>query len=103
MWGSAERFLATGFGYCAIVGRAIVGWCTAEYTSRRACGIGIETIPEYQNQGVATALGAAFVVACAGAGVVPYWDSWTSNLPSVRVAEKLGFRKAQEYEILVIR
>jgi RimJ/RimL family protein N-acetyltransferase len=103
MWGDTRRFLAAGFGYCAIIGRAIVGWCTAEDVSLRSCGIGIETISAYQNLGIATTVGAAFVEACARARIVPYWDSWASNLPSIHVAEKLGFRKVQEYQVLFIR
>jgi len=31
------------------------------------------------------------------------WDSWKSNFPSVRVAEKLGFQPVQEYRVLFIQ
>ena len=29
----------------------------------------------------------------------PYWDAWTTNLPSVTVAERLGFQKVETYPI----
>jgi hypothetical protein len=41
-----------------------------------------------------------FAVHCAERGVTPHWDCWTSNLPSVAIAEKLGFHKVETYPIL---
>lgn len=102
MWGDAGRFLEAGFGYCAIEGRTLVGWCTAEHVSQRSCGIGIETIETHQNRGIATALATAMLQACARADISPHWDSWKSNLPSVRVAGKLGFDPVQDYQVLFI-
>jgi GNAT superfamily N-acetyltransferase len=96
MWPSLERFYEYGFGAAALLKDEIICWCTAEYVSKGACGIGIETLRAYQNKGVATATAAHFVDHCLRRNINPYWECWRDNIGSVRVAEKVGFEKIQE-------
>jgi len=100
-WPSMADFRRAGFGFCAHDAGSIVCWCTAEYVSDGRCGIGIETIPPFRSRGLATLTASAFVEHCAAHGITPYWDSWSSNAPSVAVAEKVGFRKIETYSIFV--
>jgi hypothetical protein len=65
MWGTVDAFIKNGFGYCAVNGKRLISWCTAELVSKNHCGIGIETIEEDQKKGVGTALAANFVKECA--------------------------------------
>lgn len=102
MWGSIEGFIKNGFGYCAAHGRKLISWCTAELVSRNHCGIGIETIEEQQRKGVGAVLAANFLKECATRNLEPYWDSWTRNLGSVKIAEKVGFYKVEEYDVLIV-
>jgi RimJ/RimL family protein N-acetyltransferase len=101
-WGSTARFLERGFGCCAIADERVAGWCTAEYVSRHSCGIGIETVEEFQNQGIATAMASSFVDKCKLLNLMPHWDSWKNNIPSIRVAEKQGFQKVVDYKVVLI-
>lgn len=103
MWGSLEKFYKDGFGYCAIKDQNIVSWCTAEYKSQKYCGIGIETIEDYQKQGIATITAYHLLKKCLHLNLIPHWDCWKSNIPSVKVAEKNGFKKLTDYNILFIR
>lgn len=103
MWGSPQRFLQDGFGFCAVQKNVIAGWCTAEYRSQNACGVGIETVEAYQKQGIATAMAAEMVKKCRQVDVTPHWDSWKRNTPSVRVAEKCGFEKIRDYDVVFVR
>lgn len=103
MWGLPQHFLQDGFGVCAVKDRVIAGWCTAEYRSRNACGIGIETVEAHQKQGIATAMAAEMVEKCRQVDVTPHWDSWRRNTPSVRVAEKCGFEKVHDYDVVFVR
>jgi RimJ/RimL family protein N-acetyltransferase len=97
-WPSLQQFYDKGFGVTLLLGEEeIVCWCTAEYVSAGRCGIGIETDEAYQNRGFATLTAAAFVEDCLARQVAPHWDSWTTNVPSLAVAEKVGFRMVQEY------
>lgn len=102
MWKLEKKFLKNGFGYCALEGENIVAWCTAEYVSRGACGIGIETLEDYQKRGIATELCLNFVNKCRKLNITPYWDCWTRNIPSVRVAEKAGFERVSDYKIVFV-
>lgn len=100
MWPGAReaalsRFLANGFGSAAVVGQRIVCWCTAEYVSAERCGTGIETEADYRRQGIATATAAHFVAAALQRGLTPYWECDSENLPSVRIATRLGFQEEE--------
>lgn len=103
MWGSLENFFQSGFGYCAIKDQKIVTWCTAEYKSGNFCGIGIETLADYQKQGIATTTVEHFLSRCLQLKIIPHWDCWKNNLPSTRVAEKNGFERLIEYKILFLQ
>jgi len=102
MWGTVDMFIKNGFGYCAVNDKRLISWCTAELVSKNHCGIGIETIEEEQKKSVGTALTANFVKECAKRNLIPHWDTWTRNLPSVKIAEKVGFYKTEEYEVLIV-
>jgi len=95
MWSSPQAYRAR-FGSVARVGDTIVYWCTAEYVSERMCGIGIETIENYQNQGIASATAAHFINECLRRQVTPHWECDQQNIGSKRVAEKVGFDLLQE-------
>lgn len=102
-WPSISQFLETGFGYCALhADDGVLCWCTAEYVSPGMCGVGIETIEAYQGQGIATATAHAFMNHAAEQDMTVFWDSWLGNLPSIRVAEKLGLRKVADYSVKLI-
>jgi RimJ/RimL family protein N-acetyltransferase len=66
--------------------------------SEGKCGIGIETVEEHQGKGFATAVAAEFVRHALALGFKPHWDCWANNLPSIRVAEKVGFEDAHDYK-----
>lgn len=91
MWPSVERFNEKGFGIAALSGDTIVCRCTAEYVSRRICGIGIETVESREKQGIAAAVTARFVDYCLKRSIIPCWECNSDNVASVRVAEKTGF------------
>lgn len=103
MWGTPENFLSGGFGFCAVEDNAIAAWCTGEYFSKNWCGIGVETYEGYQQKGLATALTIRILKHCKEEGKVPHWDCWKNNLPSVKTAEKTGFEKLADYDIVFLR
>ncbi|MFX1534010.1 MAG: GNAT family N-acetyltransferase [Promethearchaeota archaeon] len=98
-WGSRDDFFNKAFGFCLIHGDEVVGWCTAEYISKNKCGIGIETFQKYQRRGFATLTAAATVEHALSKNLIPHWDSWATNIGSIKVAEKVGFEKVEDYTI----
>lgn len=103
MWGSSERFLTNAFGYCAIKDGSIAAWCTSEYLSKSSCGIGVETYEPYQRNGVAKAMASKMLNYCKAVGKTPYWDCWKNNTASAKTAERAGFEKLADYEIVFLR
>jgi RimJ/RimL family protein N-acetyltransferase len=101
MWPSIERFLEHGWGVAAVHrNETAVCWVTAEYVSARQCAVGIETSPEFRQQGIATAAAARFVAESLQRGVQVGWECEADNPPSVRLAEKLGFTLVERYDFL---
>ena len=99
MWPSIDRFIDHGFGFSLVTSGKVVSWCTSEYVSKDRCGIGIETLREYQNRGLATIAASAFVEHSLQRGIKPHWECDVENLVSRRVAEKIGFMKELDYPI----
>ena len=59
--------------------------------------IEIHTLPEHQRKGLALACAASLILRCLEKGLYPSWDA--ANLPSVALAEKLGYRLKGEYTV----
>ncbi|MBZ0287151.1 MAG: GNAT family N-acetyltransferase [Anaerolineae bacterium] len=101
-WTAIDRFWEQGFGFCALAENGdIAGWCTAEYVNAPVCGVGIETVEDYQGRGVGTLVARAFARHCVTNGWTAHWDSWTGNIPSVTVGQKAGFRKLLDYTVQI--
>ncbi len=96
MWSAHSKNRMQEFGIAALVGQEVICWCTVEYQSEEKCGIGIETMAEYQNRGVASATTARFVKRCLERGIKPHWECGRDNGASVRVVEKVGFQQLEE-------
>jgi GNAT superfamily N-acetyltransferase len=98
-WIALEDFLERGFGRAILRGDEIVCWCTAECVSQGKCGIGIETLAEYQGRGLATLAAGAFVEQALSRAITPHWDAWADNVASLAVARKVGFEKLLDYSV----
>ncbi|MEO8286124.1 MAG: GNAT family N-acetyltransferase [Chloroflexota bacterium] len=100
-WASSADFVAKGFGYCVLLESSVACWCTGEYPVDGRIGIGIETVEEYRQRGYARAAATAFVLHSAANGATAIWDAWSSNIPSIVLAERLGFQRVADYNAFV--
>ena len=91
------------FGFCALVDDEIVCWCRAGYLSKSFCGIGINTVEKYRRRGLASLTTSKILEKCLQLGITPYWESWKKNIPSIKVAEKVGFKKLYDYKIVFLQ
>ena len=101
-WVARDRFLEHGFGVCVLDNTGAICRCTAEYVSSQTCGIGIATHEAVMGRGLATAAAQVFAQHAIGEKWTVYWDSRTNNLPSIRVAEKVGFKPVMDYTPVII-
>ena len=99
MWGSREKFLAEGFGFCALHEDTVACWCLSEFNHGHRCEVGIETIEGYRNRGIATLTASAFLEHCNRKDLTLGWHCWEDNLPSIALAERLGLKMERSYPV----
>jgi len=108
MWGSLDRFVTEGFGYCVVAGDAITSWSLTECPSgdridgsagQFRTSVGVETVEEFRRRGHATAAAASTLLRCRREGIVADWDLYAGNTPSLKLAERLGLTRAADYPI----
>lgn len=99
-WGSVDRFLAKGFGFCLVHEDIIVSECVADCVSEQRCEIGISTDERYRRRGFAALTVAATVDHCVAQGFTCIgWHCASNNLGSIRTAEAAGFELRSSYPI----
>ena len=99
---SLEYFFRSNFGFCALDGQKLIGWCLAEYHYQGRYELGIETIQAYQRQGIATYVASAVIKQVFAEGATEIgWHCWASNIASIATALKLGFQKELDYPVII--
>lgn len=97
-WGSQSSFLEKGIGFCTLHNNKIVSWSLTDCVANNACEIGIQTDEEYQRQGLATLTVSAITDYCLSNGFEHVdWQCSEYNLPSIKTAEKAGFKLERKY------
>ena len=100
---SVDDFLAKSFGVCAIHENELAGWCLSEYNADGRCEIGIETISDYRQRGIATALTLAFLEHAFSHGINEVgWHCFKRNESSAKTACKAGFDKVCDYKSFIV-
>lgn len=100
LWRSAEHFLEQGFGYCIMKDGQFASVCNSFFVGRGLAEIDIVTVEEYQQQGLATRAGAAFIEHCLTHNLVPHYNCDAGNQRSILLATKLGFTQKRDYPML---
>ncbi len=101
----SEGFKAkTSFGFqLAINGRATSICRSNGFISDNEFMIDIETIdPGERRKGYATAVATALIDFCLEQRYVPLWEATLENIPSQRVAHRLGFVESESYPVFAI-
>ncbi len=97
-WGSIRNFMRKGLGFCTLHDDGVVSWSLADCVSGNSCEIGIHTRKDHRRQGLATFTTAATVDYCLSSGFRSVgWHCDEYNIPSIKVAEKVGFKLERKY------
>lgn len=90
-FGSVESFLAKGYGWAIMDGNQLASTCSAVFVGSGEVEIDIHTAEAYRGRGLAFLAASAFIEDSLKRGLNPIWGCWPENLPSNRLASKLGF------------
>lgn len=81
-------------GIGAYDGERLVGFAGCSADCEKMWQIGVDVLPEYRRQGIATAVTSRLAMEIVKLGKVPFYCAAWSNIRSVRNAIKSGFRPA---------
>ncbi|WP_289137422.1 GNAT family N-acetyltransferase [uncultured Brevibacillus sp.] len=96
-WKTREDFLEKGYGYIALEGEQITGVCYSSFVTTDTHAIGIETLGNYQKQGVGFQLARLVAKEISYNGYSVYWDCSLDNEASRKLANRLGLQQVYRY------
>ncbi len=90
-WRDYALYDRYGYGMALLIDDAIATTVFALCTSPRDAIISIDTRHEFQRRGLGWITSSAFIEETLRRGLLPVWDCDEFNLPSFRLADRLGF------------
>ncbi|MCU0498722.1 MAG: GNAT family N-acetyltransferase [Anaerolineae bacterium] len=100
LFGSSQRALEQGFGFCLIQDSQIVCEAFAGTSHQNIIEIGVNTHEGYRQKGYATITCAALIIEAEQRGYQTYWNCSDQNSASRALAHRLGFRPMLRYRLL---
>lgn len=106
-WGSAQHFLANGFGFCMLddaqpdMRSAVVSNAQTVYVGDGHGETGVGTVEAYRRRGLATATCCAYIEHSLENDICPDW-SCAENEASERLAVGLGYGNRRSWPILYL-
>lgn len=101
LFAGPEDYLARGIGVGAYKDDLLVAGASSYAVYEGGIEIEIDTEPEFQGKGLASACGAQLILACLARNLTPTWDA--CDLRSVHLAEKLGYHMKGPYMVYFLR
>ena len=95
-----DDFVRRGLGIIALQDGIPVAGASSYTIHDGGVEIEIDTRPDQRRKGLALSCGARLILNCLDRGFVPSWDA--HNLPSVSLAEKLGYRLRAPYQAYLL-
>ncbi len=100
-WRSLDDYLENGCGasLTAQHGTRLVSACFAAFVAGGAAEASVLTQPTYRRRGLATLTAAGFVEESLRHNLRPSWECFSDNLPSLKLAENLGFKAQSDVPV----
>jgi RimJ/RimL family protein N-acetyltransferase len=99
-FGSTQKFCSDNFGFCITKEDEVVSVAISTYTGNGYAEIDIETRRDFYRNGLAFELCRYFIEYCQQNALVALWVCDAGNNASKQLANKLGFTKAIDIEML---
>lgn len=100
-FGSAERTLEKGFGFCLVQEQELISEAFAADAALGMIEIGTITGESYRGRGYAAITCAQLIRECEARGYRTYWNCAKDNLASTALARKLGYQTEKEFRYVV--
>lgn len=97
--GSIERVLENWFGVALLCEGEIAAEASAGLAVDDVIEVGVATREAHRGKGYATQVCAHLLQLCEARGYRTYWNTNTSNIPSVKLARKLGYQLERPYHL----
>ena len=101
-YGSPLGLIEQGVVAGGIISGQVVSIAHTAGHTKKFADIGVITHEEWRNKGLASAGASIVVEVLQNEGITPVWSAGDDNLPSVRVAEKLGFSKVSKRQYVIL-
>jgi RimJ/RimL family protein N-acetyltransferase len=101
-WGDLRTSLRKGLVAGAIVEGKIVATSFVAARGQRYADIGVYALENHRRRGLATAAASAVARSVQSDGLVPVWGCGSHNLPSLKLARKLGFVEVSRRTYVII-
>lgn len=99
MFGSMEKALAAGLGFCILHEGQIASEAFASMSADGLIEIGVNTQKAHWRKGYGTLVCAHTIQACEQRGYRTYWNCAEQNQPSAALARKLGYNNKRRYKL----
>lgn len=100
-FGSAERTLEEGFGFCLVKEQELLSEAFAADAALGMIEIGTITGDPYRRRGYAALCCAQLIRECEARGYRTYWNCAADNLASAGLARSLGYQTEKEFRFVV--
>ena len=101
-WNGPEGFIASGRAWGAFLDGELVSVSGTFLAGLHYEDLGVATEPDHRGRGLSPACTVGLCRAILADGRYPCWTTSTDNRPSIRVAQKLGFRPLRLDRLFVI-
>jgi RimJ/RimL family protein N-acetyltransferase len=102
-WGDLRTSLIKGLAAGAIVEGKVVATCFVAARAQRYVDIGVYVLEDHRQRGLATAAASCVKRSVQSDGLIPVWSCGSHNLPSLKLARKLGFVEVSRRTYIIIR
>jgi len=102
-WGDLRTSLTEGLVAGALVERKVVGTCFVAARGQRYVDIGVNVLENYRRRGLATVTASLVTRSVQSEGLIPVWSCGSHNLPSLKLARKLGFVEVAKRTYVILK
>ena len=99
-FGSVERTLEKGFGFCLVKGQELLSEAFAAAAALGMIEIGTITGESYRRRGYAAVCCAQLIRECETRGYRTYWNCAKDNLASAGLARTMGYQTEKEFRFV---